>query len=46
MTTQNLLDAIKNSVKRGVYSNRSVPQEARETSNNLTLYLTQGFPGG
>ena len=46
MTTQNLLDAVKSSVKREVYSNKSLPQETRETSNNLTLYLKQGFPGG
>ena len=46
MATQNLLDAVKSSVKREVYSNKSLPQETRETSNNLTLYLKQGFPGG
>ena len=33
MTTQNLSDAVKSSVKREVYSNKSLPQEMRKTSN-------------
>ena len=31
----------KTSSKRKVYSNRSLPQETRKISNNLTLYLKE-----
>ena len=31
----------KCSAKRNVYSNTSLPQETRETSNNLTLHIRQ-----
>ena len=31
----------KSSAKREVHSNTSLPQETRETSNNLTLHLKQ-----
>ena len=31
----------KCSAKRNIYSNTSLPQEIRETSNNLTLHLRQ-----
>ena len=31
----------KNSSKRKVYSNTSLPQETRQISNNLTLHLKQ-----
>ena len=32
---------IKSSAKRKVHSNTSLPQETRETSNNLTLHIKQ-----
>ena len=31
----------KSITKRDVYSNTSLPQETRETSNNLTLHIRQ-----
>ena len=31
----------KRSAKRNIYSNTNLPQEIRETSNNLTLHLRQ-----
>ena len=41
ITTQNLWDSIKSGAKGKVHSNTSLPQETREKSNNLTLYLKQ-----
>ena len=31
----------QNSAKREIHSNTSLPQETRETSNNLTLHIKQ-----
>ena len=39
-TIQKLQDSVK-AVKRDIHTNTRLPQETRETSNNLTLYLKQ-----